>query len=102
MVWFNASRTVIICIGIEIRHNIPFVPNSTKLGCCINLVSYLKKASAETRCNKHKPKDVILLLILNTKGVVTTHQQHIGVEGTALAAWFEDFLTKRTQRIRIG
>ena len=38
---------------------------------------------------------------INTKGVVTTLQQHIGVEGTALA-WFEDYLTKRTQRIRIG
>ena len=38
---------------------------------------------------------------INTKGVVTTLQQHIGVEGRALA-WFEDYLTKRKQRIRIG
>ena len=38
---------------------------------------------------------------INTKGVVTTLQQLIGVEGTALA-WFEDYLTKRTKRIRIG
>ena len=38
---------------------------------------------------------------INTKGVLTTLQQHIGAEGTTLA-WFEDYLTKRTQIIRIG
>ena len=38
---------------------------------------------------------------INTKGVDTTPQQHIGVEGIALS-WFEDYLTKRTQTIRMG
>ena len=38
---------------------------------------------------------------INTKGVVTTLQQQIWIEGTALA-WLEDYLTKGTQKIRIG
>ena len=66
MAWFNESGTVTSAyvLGQKIRHNIPIVHNLTKPRCCSNPVSYLNKALAETRCNKHKPKDVILLLIL--------------------------------------